>query len=122
MDQGVNGAGGEDGEGKALQQLGDEDRLISEHALMGQTFLGPAGEERQDGDVGDLAAGAAGGGDQHQVPGLLQGKLAIVKVQDGGDMLEDQELGDVQHPAAAHGNDPGDLLGHIPVDGLHHLV
>ncbi len=39
-----------------------------------------------------------------------------------GDMLEDQELGDVQHPAAAHGNDPGDLLGHIPVDGLHHLV
>ena len=37
-------------------------------------------------------------------------------------MLEDQELGDVQHPAAAHGNDPGDLLGHIPVDGLHHLV
>ena len=122
VDEGIDGTGGEDGQGEGLQQLRDQHGLVAEHAGGAQTLLGVQGDESQNGEVGDLAAGAAGGGHQDELLPLFQGDLAVVQVQDGGNGLEAKHLGDVHHGAAAHGDDPGDVLGHVVVDGGDHLV
>ena len=122
MDQRVDGAGGKDGQGQGLQQLRDQHSLVAEHAGGAQALLGVQGDQGQDGQVGDLTAGAAGGGHQDQLLALFQGDLAVVQVQDGGHGLQAEDLGDVHHGAAAHGDDPGDVLGHVVVNGGDHLV
>ena len=37
-------------------------------------------------------------------------------------MLEGENFCYVQHGAAAHGDDAGDVLGHVPINGLDHLI
>ena len=37
-------------------------------------------------------------------------------------MLEGENFCYVQHGAAAHGDDASDVLGHVPINGLDHLV
>ena len=62
MDQGVDGGGGEEFIGQIIEELGDQNRLLHEHQVVVQAALGVERYQLNGAGVGDLAAGAAGGG------------------------------------------------------------
>ena len=123
MHQGINGAGGKHAEGQPLQQLGNEHRVVGIHGRAHQTQLGAQTGAGDDGEVGHLAARAAGGGDEHQLPPLIQGggpvKQGVYPLAAG----DCQDLGDVEHCAAANGNDTGTAhSGRVGQNGVYHHI
>lgn len=101
MNQSVDGAGGKDSEGQALQQLGNEYSVVGIHGRTHQTQLGAQAGAGHDGDVGHLAAGAASGGDDDQLPLLLQIGGLVVQLVHPLAVGDRQHLGDVNDGAAA---------------------
>ena len=122
MNVSFSGAGGEKPVGQRAEQLRHQRRLVRIKRLMGQPQLGTAALELQNRDVGHLAAGAAGGGYQHQAALFARLGLFVVEVQDGGDRLEGEQLGKVQNRPSPDADDPPRVPLHIPPDCLRHLV
>ena len=123
VDQGVDGAGGEHLERQALQQLGDQHRVVGVHGGADQAKLGSYAGAGHDGDIGHLAARAAGGGDDDQLPLLFQIGGLVIKVVHPLAVRDGQHLGDVDHRAAADGDHPLTAgLGRVGQDRIHHHV
>ena len=123
VDEGIDGAIDIEVEWQALEQLGNEHGMVGQDRVIRQAHLRALGGDLGDGEVGDFAAGAAGGGKDDQLLGLDDGDAPL----EGGhhilETLQDEELGNVDHRAAAHRHHPveGEAL-HVLEDAVHHHV
>ena len=122
MDQGIDGAGSEEAEGQAVQQLRHQHGAVGIHLIHRQALFGAAAVQRQDGDVGHLAAGAAGGGHQYQLLILHDLGLAIVEIQDGGNSFQCKKLGNINDGTAADGDNTLMVAFNVLIHGLCHVI
>ena len=122
MDQGVDGAGSEEAEGQAVQQFGYQHGAVGIHLVHRQALLGAAAVQRQNGDVGHFAAGAAGGGHQNQLFILYDLGLAIVEIQDGGNSFQCKKLGNINDGTAADGDNTLMVAFNVLIHGLCHVI
>ena len=106
VNQGINGTGRKNAEGKLLQKLRDQNRRVRVHGWAHQAHFCTDTGTIQDGNVRDLAAGAAGGRENHERPSL--GKIGCHIIESVYALVprHGQHLGDVTDRAAADGYDP----------------
>ncbi len=129
VDQGVDGGAGKGLVGQRLDELRDQAHLVGDDVVGHQAQLGlAAGELAVDlrlhdghGDVGALAAGAAGGGNGDDVLLVDNGEALVVQLVDAVGPLAAQQLAQVHDGAAAHGDDAViAVVGDGVVHGLDH--
>lgn len=110
MDQGIERTGGKDGIGQFLQQLGHQDGMTCVQAVVDETHLDPEAGAVDDGDIGDLAARAAGGGQDDEFLFLLQ----FLAVKNGTGITAGrshrQDFGHVDDGTAADGDDAAEII------------
>ena len=125
VDQSVDGAGGEYAERQPLQQFRDQDRAAGIHGLTYKAHLGAHSGAVHDGDIRHLTAGAAGGGNNHQLMTPLQIGHGVVQVVQAVPRLRHRHsLGNVDHCTAADRDDAavGADLPRVLQNALHHDV
>ena len=131
MNQRVDGGAGKGLVGQRLDKLRDQAHLVRNDVIGHKTQLRlSAGELTVDlrlhdshGDVGTLAAGAAGGGDGDDVLLMNNGEALVVQLVDAVGPLAAQQLAQVHDGAAAHGDDAViAVVGDGVVHGLDHSL
>lgn len=110
MDEGIERTGGKDGIGQLFQQLGHQDGMACVQAVVDEPDLDPEAGAVDDGDIGDLAARAAGGGQDDEFFFLLQ----FLAVENGTGITAGrshrQDFGHVDDGAAADGDDTAEMV------------
>ena len=123
VDQRVDGAGGKHLQRQALQQLGEQHGAVGVHGGGHHAHLGAHAGAVQHGDVRYLAAGTAGGGDDHQLLGLVQRRHTGVQLVHVHGIRHGEHLGQVDDGAAADGDDAvKGQAADVLQDGLSHDV
>ena len=104
MNQRIDGTGGEHAVGQRFQHGRNQHRLIREQLRAHQTHLRMQGSNFRDGNIRNLAAGAAGSGDHDQAARL--GQLLALKEQFFAliTAAEHHQLGDINDRTAADGD------------------
>ena len=105
MNERIDGTRAEDTVGQALEELRDKHGLVGIESRIGEPHLRAELRELEDRDVRDLAARAARRRHENQLVRLLRGEFLLIKVGDGRELLEREELRDVENRAAADGED-----------------
>ena len=130
MDQRVDGAGGEYLQWQPLQQFRNQYSVICIHGGSNHTHLRAHAGAVQHGNIGHLAAGTAGGGDDDQHFCLVQRRHTGIQLIHVRGIRHGEHLGQIDDGTAADGDDTvkgqtadvlQDGLGHN-VAGLTHAV
>ena len=123
MHQGINGAGGKHSKGQALQQFGNEHRLIGIHGRTHQSQLGSHAGTGHNRNVGHLAARTAGSRHNNQLALLFQVRGLVIQGIHSLTAGDRQHLGDINHGSAADGHNPLAVgFGRGGQNGVHHHV
>ena len=118
----VDGAGGKWFHWQAFEQLRNEHGIVREHGWIAVAGFGAAADEREGGDAGDFAAGAAGGWREHELAHFHWLAFAVVEIEHWRYLVEHEKFGNVEHTAAADADDALVILGDVAGHGFDHFV
>ena len=123
MDQGVNGAACVELEGQPFDQFGDQNGIVGYDGIVGQAHLGVFRFDLGDRYVGDFATGSACGRQDNQLFRFHDRNFPFKSVSYVGDILQDENFGDVDDRTAADGDHAVEVASpHVVQNAVHHLV